>query len=734
MLSSINHIIPQPPFSKDKIVRRIFEFLAGLLLLFMLQGSKDAGISGDEEVHYQQSVKVYNYFATLGHDQSALDTPVTHLKYYGQSFDNLTTILIRWFHIDDIYTFRHVTNTLAAWLAILLAAYFAIWLSGYGAGILTLLLFALSPTFLGHAQNNLKDIPFALAYLAGTFFLLRWLFAAKPGWKEGLPLVVSMAFCISIRPGGLLLICYFLFFTLVNELIAYRETATLDRGSLKQKLLSTGVILLSSWLLSLALWPYALQNPVSGLWESYKVMAQFPTTIRQIFEGRQVWSDLLPWYYLPKMMLITIPLLVWAGLLLFVFLAGKAVKKAWLKYAFLIFTLLFPVLFVIWEKSNLYGSWRHFLFVYPGMVVLAAIGWEQLLVRGKTPIKKALVGLAILVLAFHPFSFLVRNHPYYYLYYNQFVGGLKGAYGNYETDYYYHTLRQGSEWLINYLHKNRPDDSVKVGANFPVDWFFRKEKKISAGYFQYNERSQHDWDYYIVANSYLPPYLLKNNLWPPRNSLKVIEVYGVPVCAVLKRETKDDFLGYQAYKNHQPEEAVKYFESALQKEEKGDPSMPSKNYGNYPTDSEKHAGLNPQFKGKLFSDEIIFFNFAAALCDLGDKEQALQTIARGLAVNPESEPLLMFQANLLLEKGETQAAADLYRKLIALNPKSFDAYVALAKIWTAREAYQEARALLKSCLVIHPSCKAAITGLADTYRKSDPEIAKKYDELAKSYP
>jgi hypothetical protein len=62
-------------------------------------------------------------------------------------------------------------SSLAGWLAIVVAALFAAYLSGWTAAIFTLILFAVSPTFLGHAQNNLKDIPFALAlYCLGVLF------------------------------------------------------------------------------------------------------------------------------------------------------------------------------------------------------------------------------------------------------------------------------------------------------------------------------------------------------------------------------------------------------------------------------------------------------------------------------------------------------------------------------------------------------------------------------------
>jgi hypothetical protein len=49
-------------------------------------------------------------------------------------------------------------------------------------------------------------------------------------------------------------------------------------------------------------------------------MTQFPTTLKQLFEGKIEWSDFMPWYYLPKYMAITIPLIIFAGLAAFVVL------------------------------------------------------------------------------------------------------------------------------------------------------------------------------------------------------------------------------------------------------------------------------------------------------------------------------------------------------------------------------------------------------------------------------
>jgi tetratricopeptide (TPR) repeat protein len=353
---------------------------------------------------------------------------------------------------------------------------------------------------------------------------------------------------------------------------------------------------------------------------------------------------------------------------------------------------------MIYEQSNLYGSWRHFLFVYPAMVVLSAIGIWHLVLRYRSKFARFML-IFFLLLALHPIRFMVRNHPYFYLYYNQLTNGLKGAYGNYETDYYYHSLRRASEWLIDELHRNHPGDTLKIGTNFPADWYFRKEKNLTVKYFPYHTRSQQDWDYYIVVNSYIQPVLLRNKVWPPKNSIKIIEADGVPICAVLKRENKQDLLGYQAYIGGQNEEAVKYFEETVKKEDQ---------------------------------DELIFFNFASVCYKMGDPEKALSLLQKGLEINPENDRILMFQANIYAEKGDVARAAELYQSVIRVNRKNFDAYPALAKILVGQKEVKKARELLKSCLTMSPGFKKAIVGLADSYRGTDQEVAQKYDELAKT--
>jgi len=682
---------------KTRLQKYIFFTCSAFLLIFMILMSRNAGISCDEVLHYDHSVAVYDFFESGGNDLSALDTPETNLKYYGQSFDNLTTLIIRILNIEDIFRFRHLMSAIAGWAVILLTALFALWLTGFETAILVMFLFAVSPTFIGHAMNNLKDVPFSLAYIAGIFFSVRIVTSENEfKWADIILLILSIAFAISLRAGGLLLVCYLFLFCVITLITRHLIKRSTDWKTEIKRVIILIFISFAAFFLGILQWPYALQDPFRNVLESYNVMAHYPLTFRQLFEGSAQWSDFMPWYFIPKSMLITIPLVVLAGfIILFFFIKKICWSGRGLLFSFLLISLFFPLVFVISIKSNVYSSWRQFLFLYPVIILLSASGIIYLSeVLKNRYMKFALAGI-IVFLAYHPVRFSVSNHPYEYIYYNQLTGGLKGAYGNYETDYYYTGQTEASEWLINYL-KEKDIDSALVRATFSVDWSFRKHPGIKTSYFRYEERSQYDWDYAIITNRYIPPYQLKNNIWPPSNSIHKILVDDVPICIVLKRDTKADYLGYKALTEGRYSDAIRFFQEAL------------------------------NFNDR---DEMIFYNFARALNENGLSLKADSALRKALQINPDSEPVLMYCGNLAAQRKDRDKAVMYYERLLSANRKYYEAYVKLSGLIVDKDLLR-ARELLRECLRLNPHYKPAIIALGDTYRENDPVIAEKYYKMA----
>jgi tetratricopeptide (TPR) repeat protein len=676
---------------EGRVPKYSFFILSAILLVLMVGASRNAGVTCDEVLHYDHSVAVYNYFATHGKDISALNTPETHLKYYGQSYDNLVTILIRWLKIDDVYYFRHIMSAIAGWVTIIVTAFFAVWLSDYRSGIIVILLFAVSPTFLGHSQNNLKDIPFALGYVSSIFFIMRVLFPhGKRSYIDVGLLVVSIAFAISIRAGGIILICYLFFLFFLIHSVNYLKERNIDFNKFLRDFLMICGISILSFFLGILLWPYALQNPVKNVFESYYVMAHFPATFRQIFEGKEEWSDYMPWYYLIKSMVITIPLAVAAGWLIFAVYSKRIFSVDSVKTGMIVFTVLFPIIFVTAEGSNLYSSWRQFLFVYPGIILVSAIGFTCLfrLIRNKYLAGALLVSM--ILMSIHPLRYMASNQPYWYIYYNQFVGGLKGAYGHYDTDYYYVSQTEASDWLINYLEQKGETSGLKINATYSVQWAFANIL-IKTAYFRYDERACMTGIMQLLQTVIF--HHLNLRIMASGNSIHIVYADSVPICAVLEL---NDFYGSEALNRGKIPDAIRFFEYALEENDK---------------------------------DEMISFNFASALIRDGQAGKADSVLREGLKVNPDCEMILMYLGNMAKSQQKPEEAKKYYEKLISVNRKYFDAYVELSRLLVSADVLKS-REVLRNCLKINPRFKPALIALADTYRNSDPEVAEKYDNLA----
>ena len=193
-----------------------------LLLIFVLMTvmSFSYGLSGDEVDMNEYGKAILKYFTSFGSDQTVLNMPKEFnrdgvMMYYGGFFDLICAIVNKFSPLNE-YTTRHVLNAWAGFLAIFFAVKIAVRSYGKQGGVLCAWLMFLSPFFLGHAMNNPKDIPFATAYIAGIYCILR-LFdnLPRPKVMNYVWAILSIGITIDVRVGGILLLPYMVVFVVI---------------------------------------------------------------------------------------------------------------------------------------------------------------------------------------------------------------------------------------------------------------------------------------------------------------------------------------------------------------------------------------------------------------------------------------------------------------------------------------------------------------------------------------
>jgi len=556
-----------PASTEPRILKPLFTVFCILPFILIPLLSLNAGISGDEPVHHAHAEKVYNYFATRGADQSALNTPETYLKYYGQFADDLSYRIMRLLNSDNPYLIRHLLNSLMGALTILFSALIAGKLAGRVAGILVVIFLILSPPFLGHSYNNVKDIPFAMGYAMTLYFLI--IFVMKFPRIKLIPvagMVLGTAFALSVRAGGLLLFPIIIAFASLQGLLT-QPKGDFDRNVFWLKLMSSMVaILFLGWFLGIVDWPYARLGPVSNTIRALTLMTRYNVSLRQLFEGQLIWSQDIPWYYAPKYILITTPEIILTGLIIFPFFFRlSSFASRMVPFGILTFSALFPLIWIIIKNSNLYGGIRHLLFIYPILVIFASIGWAELFRKQGRKLFKWMVAGIMSVGCLLPLMHIIRNHPVEYVYFNSVSGGIKNAWGKYETDYYYHSLGPAVRWFEKEILTRETEGKITLASSFPLDPFFLRSKiKPDLVYVPYYQKGEKEWDYGIFPVAYLSPEQIRGTCWPPAGTIHEIKVNGYTVCAVVKRTVTSDAEGFISYRNGQYTEAIQLFEKALQ--------------------------------------------------------------------------------------------------------------------------------------------------------------------------
>jgi len=194
-------------------------------------------------------------------------------------------------------------------------------------------------------------------------------------------------------------------------------------------------------------WPYLWMNPIPRFFESLREMSLYPWLGGVVFNGSQYQSTNLPVTYLPVLLVLQLTEPVWLLSLVgwVVAIQNKEKKRSIIEVSLLWFVI--PLLAFIVLKVALYDNFRQILFILPPIFLMAGVVFEAI---KNVKWQAALIGLSLLP----GLIGIVTLHPYEYMYYNQFIGGVNGAAGRFEADYWATSYREAAEYVNDVASPN----------------------------------------------------------------------------------------------------------------------------------------------------------------------------------------------------------------------------------------------------------------------------------------
>lgn len=420
-----------------------------LVLAVVLVTFTDYGVTWDEPRQNRYGELALGYYCSRGADHAVFS--YFDLYLYGAAFD-LLAALVNTVSPLEVYETRHLLNALVGIAGLAGTWRLARELAGPRVGFLALTLLTVTPDWYGHMYNNPKDIPFAAAMTWGTFVLLRLARQLpRPALGAALGFGALTGLAVATRVVGGLLIVYAA--VVLGAWAAGRVRADgwgPAARSVGRAALPFAPAAVLAWGVVLVFWPWVQQAPIANPLLAVRTFSHFPHNTTFLYAGELVRSTDLPWHYLPGMLLVRLPLPVLAGLALAPLAAWlrRHDDVPWAGWALLTLAVVLPLALVIGTETVLYDGLRHFLFLVPLMVVGAAASLDSLWQRvPRRRVRGGLVGLAVAWLAFQVGEF-VHVHPNQYILYNPVAGGITGAVGRFELDFWGSSLKETTERLV----------------------------------------------------------------------------------------------------------------------------------------------------------------------------------------------------------------------------------------------------------------------------------------------
>ncbi|HEX6553278.1 MAG TPA: hypothetical protein VF026_10985 [Ktedonobacteraceae bacterium] len=526
----------------EKVIKRsVFVKTVPLLLLGVLLVTAfvsvfvfadQYGITIDEPQENMYGQLVLNWYTSLGKDTSFMAFfPGSALQTHGAIFDVIIAQAQRVF--GHPWQTRAVVTGLAAFVGVVAIALCGLELGGWWAAFLAALSLWFYPRFFGAMFNNSKDIPFTSAtilILWAVLLLVRhWETKRKylinsvlVGFLIGLADAVRIVALFWYVILGLLVVGWWIYYG--QRLVKEKQVM----ANLRKQVVVAMIIAVVSLITMYALWPYIILSPVHNLHKAITIMSKYPWTLAVPFAGRIYHANNLPRYYTPAWLIVGSPpaVVIFAaigGLFACITLIKSKIIDT--KIVLVCLALMVPLGALVYLRATLYDGMRQFLFLVPPLLLLGVYGLMSLctfLVRRRQTI--AVVGLVVLALCaqVQVIHDMVALHPYEYMYFSPLVGGVPGATGKYDLDYWGVCEKPSAEWLAGNYTKYTHHPSPTVSTPYAHEMVTTYLPNV----FQPVERTNHP-DFYISITR-----LGRDHELPSYKIIHTESVQGYSACVV----------------------------------------------------------------------------------------------------------------------------------------------------------------------------------------------------------
>src|SRR3989344_859991 len=432
------------------IVFFVFYFFLGLFIF------RHYGISWDESTSRDNGLIAYQYVTEQNGDLLTYRD-----RDYGTAFELPLVMIEKAVGVNSsqqVYYLRHFLTFLLFFVGTVLFYKIATDRFGHSLAILGIIFFVLSPRIFADSFYNSKDIALLSGTIIAVFTFLS--FTKNPNLRNAVFHSIACAFVVDVRLPGLIILPITLgFFAMDTFLLSARH---LWRSRIVMLFLFT--VLFCFFVVFF--WPYLWSNPFDNFMNALSNFSHFlRLSDTVLYLGNYTPDRYVPWHYPLVWIGISTPL---PYLILFFLGVGITVRR----FSFNIFSfykkkcrdLLFltwffgPLLIVIVLNSTLYDGWRQLYFIYPAFLLVVLVGLEGLLLYLKKKYQLRIIVLVLLVVSLsNVLRFMITNHPYQNLYFNELVGSFENAKQQFDLDYWGVTFREGLEYIaLNDKSKNIP--------------------------------------------------------------------------------------------------------------------------------------------------------------------------------------------------------------------------------------------------------------------------------------